>query len=160
MINKYKNTFSEELIAFLLSSKSHQIRRRILYKFAKERFEIEKSICRQNIYRLKKNGFLEQNKDIFSISSKGKAHYTNKYRHIREKIEKKNKIIFIFDIPENKRKTREWIRNQIKFWDFEMIQKSVWVGYGPFPLDFRNRLKLLEIDKCVKIFNVENKMKP
>lgn len=160
MINKYNNTFSEELVSFLLSSKSPNIRRRLLYKFAKERFEVEKSVCRQNIYRLKKNGFLEQKEDTFCLSEKGIEHYSNKYRRIKEGIKKDNKIIFIFDIPEEKKKTREWIRNQIKFWDFKMIQKSVWVGYGPFPKDFSNRLKLLEVDKCVKIFNVESKLKP
>ncbi|MFA5827686.1 MAG: hypothetical protein WC839_04330 [Candidatus Paceibacterota bacterium] len=159
MINKYKNTFSEELIAFFFSCKSHKMRRAILYEFAKKRFELERSVYNQNIYRLKKNGFLIQDENDFSLSSKGVSYFTNPYRHIKEKIEKKNKIIFIFDIPENKRKVREWLRNQIKFWDFEMIQKSVWVGYGPFPQDFLNRLKLLEVDKCVKIFNVQSKNK-
>lgn len=157
MINKYKNTFSEELIAFLFSCKSHRMRKSILYEFAKKRFEMEKSVYNQNIYRLKKNGYLTQEQDNFFLASKGVVYYTNKYRHIKEKIEKKNKIIFIFDIPEDKRKIREWIRNQIKFWDFEMIQKSVWVGYGPFPVEFSNRLRLFEVDKCVKIFNVQSK---
>lgn len=156
-MNKYQNTISDELIAFLFSCKSNRIRRRILYERAKKRFEMEKSVYNQNIYRLKKNGYLNQDQDTFILSSKGVAYYTNQYRHIKSKIEKKNKIIFIFDIPENKKKVREWIRFQIKFWDFEMIQKSVWVGYGPFPLEFLNRLKLLEVDKCVKIFNVQSK---
>lgn len=157
MDNKYKNTFSEELIAFLFSCKSHRMRKAILYEFAKKRFEMKKSVYRQNIYRLKNKGYLIQDKNNLSLSLKGISYYNNPYRHIKDKIEKKNKIIFIFDIPENKRKVREWIRNQIKFWDFEMIQKSVWVGYGPFPKDFSNRLKILEVDKCVRIFNVQSK---
>lgn len=156
-MDKYKSTFSEELIAYLFSCRSHRMRKQILYELMQKRFKKERSIYRQNIYRLKKNGFLIQKEDTLSLSQKGIKHFTNKYRHIKEKIEKKNKIIFIFDIPENKRKVREWIRNQIKFWDFEMIQKSVWVGYGPFPADFMNRLKLLEVDKCVKTFNVQSK---
>lgn len=157
MNQRYKNTFSEELIAFLFSCQSHKMRRAILYEFAKKRFEMEKSVYRQNIYRLKKNGFITQKNDNIYLSTKGIYRYTNPYKHLKGKIEKKNKIIFIFDIPENKRKIREWLRNQIKFWDLEMIQKSVWVGYGPFPSEFMNRLKLLEVDKCIRIFNVQSK---
>ncbi|MFA5773093.1 MAG: hypothetical protein WC908_00240 [Candidatus Paceibacterota bacterium] len=157
MNNKYRNTFSEELIAFLFSCKSHKMRRAILYEFAKKRFEMEKSVYNQNIYRLKKNGFLIQDEDVFFLSLKGVSYYTNPYRHIKEKIDKKNKIIIIFDIPENKRKVREWIRSQIKFWDFEMIQKSVWVGYGPLPSEFMSRLRMLGVYDGVRIFNVQSK---
>ena len=154
---KYKSTFSEELIAYLFSCKSHKIRKQILYELMQKKIKKEKSVYNQNIYRLKKNGFIIQDGMDLLLSPKGISYYKNPYRYITEKIEKKNKIIFIFDIPENKRKVRNWIRDQIKFWDFEMIQKSVWVGYGPLPLDFMNRLKLLEVDKCVRIFNVQSK---
>ena len=133
------------------------MRKQILYELVQKRIKREKSVYNQNIYRLKKKGFIIQNGMDLSLSPKGIFYYKNPYKHIKEKFEKKNKIIFIFDIPENKRKVREWVRNQIKFWDFEMIQKSVWVGYGPLPLDFINRLKLLEVDKCVKVFNVQSK---
>lgn len=154
MKNKYKNTFSEELIAYLFSCRSHKMRKSILYELMQARIKKEKSVYNQNIYRLKKKGFILQKDQCLFLSPRGISHYKNPYRHINIKIEKKNKIIFIFDIPENKRKVREWIRGQIKFWDFEMIQKSVWIGHGPLPQDFMNRLKLLEVDNCVKIFNV------
>ena len=63
--------------------------------------------------------------------------------------------MIIFDIPENQRKVRTWIRNQIKDWDFEMIQKSVWIGYGPLPKEFTERLKNLGVNDGVKIFNLQ-----
>lgn len=157
MTNKYENTISDELIAFIFSGKSNGRRKAILYEMAKNRFEMKKSVYNQNIYRLKKNGYLIQENDNIIISPKGILYQNNQYRYIKNKIEKKNKIIFIFDIPETKKKAREWVRNQIKFWDFTMIQKSVWVGHGPLPLEFSNRLKVLEIDKCVRIFNVQSK---
>jgi DNA-binding transcriptional regulator PaaX len=94
------------------------------------------------------------NNDTYKLSKKGLIYYQNPYKSIREKLEKKNKIIIIFDIPENKKRVRDWIRRQIKFWDFEMIQKSVWMGYGPLPKEFSRRLKILKCENGVKIFNV------
>ena len=54
---------------------------------------------------------------------------------------KAEKILISFDIPETKKKIRDWLRNQIKYWDFEMIHKSLWLGYGPLPKEFNDRLK-------------------
>lgn len=158
MIDNYKNTISEELIAIIFSSRSTSIRKKILWEFIQKRKGISKQVYNQNIYRLNKKGFIYSKGEDYILSEKGVFYYKNPYKYIREKINKKNKIILIFDIPENKRKVRWWIRNQIKFWDFKMIQKSVWVGYGPLPSEFMNRLKLLEVDKCVKIFNTVSKI--
>lgn len=156
-MNNYKSTISDELIAFIFSCKSTSIRRKILWERIQKRRNISKQIYNQNVYRLRKKGLISCKAEDYVLSEKGISYHKNPYRLIKENINKKNKIIFIFDIPENKRKVREWIRNQIKFWDFKMIQKSVWVGYGPLPSEFMDRLKLLEVDKCVKVFNVVSK---
>ena len=62
----------------------------------------------------------------------------------------------LFDIPEKKRKTRNWVRSQLKLWNFEMLQQSVWLGKGPLPKEFVSRLDLLGIGKCVKMFKIQN----
>ena len=63
----------------------------------------------------------------------------------------------MFDIPEKNKRAREWIRRQLKFWNFKMEQESVWIGYGPLPEEFKKRLIELKVDNGVKIFNVQNK---
>ena len=68
-----------------------------------------------------------------------------------------NKVLIIFDIPETKRKGRGWIRNQIKEWDFKMVQKSVWIGYGPLPKEFTERLKSLKVSEGVRVYNLRKK---
>ena len=153
----YNNTISDEIIAFLFSYRSTSIRRKILWEHVKERNNISRRVYNQNIYRLKKKRFIHSNNDDFIISDKGVAYYKNPYRQIKRSFDKKTRVILIFDIPESKRNVRNWIRNQIKFWDFEMIQKSVWVGHGPLPPEFSNRLKLLEVEKCVRVFNIKSK---
>ncbi len=152
-----ETTFADELIAFLFSARSNSIRKSILWERVKKRQNLSRSTYYQNLYRLKKRGLIENKNDSFKLSEKGLSYYKNSHKLIRIKLNKKNRIILIFDIPENQKKTREWLRRQIKSWDFTMIQKSVWSGFGPLPKEFDKRLKFLKIDKCVKIFKVQIK---
>jgi len=64
------------------------------------------------------------------------------------------KVMVLFDIPEKKRKIRNWLRTQLKMWDFEMIQQSVWLGRGPLPKEFSARLHDLGVGECVKVFPI------
>lgn len=153
----YKTTFADELIAFLFSCHSTSIRKKILWEQIQKKRKISQNVYYQNIYRLKKRGILEDKNDTFYLSQKGKRIFGNLYKRVKEKPLKNNKILIIFDIPETKRKVRTWIRNQIKEWDFEMVQKSVWVGYGPLPKEFVERLKFLEVSNGVKIYNLRRK---
>lgn len=153
-----ETTFTDELIAFLLSCRSNTIRKSILWERVSKRRKVSRLVYNQNLYRLRERGFLEQEGEIYRLSDKGRNYYINPYKKIREKPSKNKKIIIIFDIPEKNKRAREWIRGQIKLWDFEMIQKSVWVGYGPFPEEFKKRLKFLKIDDGVKVFNVQSKL--
>ena len=153
-----ETTFSDELIAFLFSYRSNSIRKKILWELVQKRRKISNNVYNQNMYRLKKRGIIQDRNNMFCLSDKGKTLYNNPYRKIRKKPTKTNKVFIIFDIPEKKKKVREWIRNQIKDWDFEMVQKSVWLGYGPLPKEFLERLKILKVDGGVKIYNLQKKL--
>ena len=50
-------------------------------------------------------------------------------------------LIVMYDIPNDKKKERDWFRRSLKRFDYIMIQKSVWVGPSPIPKDFLNYLK-------------------
>ncbi len=47
----------------------------------------------------------------------------------------------MYDIPENKKKEREWFRRQLQKFDYIMIQRSVWVGPSPLPKEFLDYVK-------------------
>ena len=68
----------------------------------------------------------------------------------------KNTIVS-FDISEGDRKTRNWVRNQLKIFNYEMLQQSLWFGPGPLPREFLTRLTDLRIRKNVKIFNTKQR---
>ena len=75
---------------------------------------------------------------------------TKKYK--KEKGEKT--AIIIFDIPENERRKRNWVREALKNMDFKMVQKSVWIGKIKIPKEFLNNLEVLELLDFVKIFEI------
>jgi len=63
-------------------------------------------------------------------------------------------LLLIYDIPEGKKKERDWFRRQLKNFDFVMIQKSVWVGPSPLPTKFLAYLKKIGLQKEFKTFKL------
>lgn len=68
-------------------------------------------------------------------------------------------LLLIYDIPEGKKKERDWFRRQLKNFGFIMIQRSVWVGPSPLPEEFLNYLKRIGLDKEFKTFKLAKSYK-
>ena len=63
-------------------------------------------------------------------------------------------LLLIYDIPEDRKKERDWFRRQLKNFDFIMIQRSVWVGPSPLSTDFLAYLKRIGLQKEFKTFKL------
>ncbi len=63
-------------------------------------------------------------------------------------------LIVIYDIPEEKKKERDWFRRHLKKFNFIMIQKSVWVGPSPLPKDFIDYVKSIGLRDKLKTFKL------
>lgn len=63
-------------------------------------------------------------------------------------------LIVMFDIPEAKKTEREWFRRQLRNFGYEMIQRSVWVGPSPLPVDFKTYTKTIGLEKMIKTFKL------
>ncbi len=105
------------------------------------------------IKNLKEKGlvsFEKTNKGTFvRLTSKGKS-LVEKIEEKELKINKpkrwdKKWRVIIFDIKENRRKTRDQFRRQLQNLDFIQIQRSVWVH--PYPCD--SLVKMLKADLSV-----------
>ncbi len=72
---------------------------------------------------------------------------------IFEKDATKN-LIVIYDIPEEKKKERDWFRRHLKKFNYVMIQRSVWVGPSPLPKDFLNYVKSIGLKDKLKTFKL------
>jgi len=114
------------------------------------------------LYRLRKDGLIEElpNK-TFHLTSKGKR----KFDWLREKAfaalprpsyylpEKSREWhIVIFDIPEENRHKRAWLRVVLKTLGFTLLQKSVWIGKVKLPKRFLDDLAKLKLLDYVHIF--------
>ena len=61
-------------------------------------------------------------------------------------------LIVMYDIPENQKAEREWFRWHLKKFNYQMIQRSVWVGPSPLPKQF---LEYLEKIKHLEEYSLE-----
>lgn len=66
-------------------------------------------------------------------------------------------IVVTFDIPESRKKAREWVRASLLEMGFTMLQKSVWVNSGAeIDEDFIHALRERELLDNIHIFSVKN----
>ena len=66
-------------------------------------------------------------------------------------------VIVTFDIPEPESRKRYWLRSVLKNIDFEMLQKSVWIGKVKIPKELLEDLHKLIISQFVDIFEVSRR---
>lgn len=64
-------------------------------------------------------------------------------------------LMVIYDIPESKKKERDWFRRHLIKFNFIMIQKSVWVGPSPLPKEFVDYVKEIKLGDNFKTFKLE-----
>jgi predicted transcriptional regulator len=118
------------------------------------------------IFILKKDGLVEKkgrgSDAVFYITKKG----FNKLKKIKETKSdllpevnylkpKGNVVILIsFDVPEKRRRERNWLRGVLNYLDFEQIHQSVFVGKGKLPKKFIDDLKDLKLFDFIEIIEV------
>jgi len=115
---------------------------------------------RNGFNQLYKDGYLDKSNGHFLITSKGKNFLNqNKKQPLKnfesiENLGPKN-LLLLYDIPENKKRERDWFRRTLRKFGFAMIQKSVWVGPSPLPKEFLNYVKLIGLKDAIKTFKLE-----
>ena len=112
--------------------------------------------------RLKRRGFVaRETRGIWRITQAGKEHLERKLRYRRTIDQQKigikpvKNLIIAFDIPERHRKKRDWLRIELRNLGFELLQKSVWFGPPPLPMDFIKSLANLQLLPYMKFFEAK-----
>ncbi len=125
-----------------------------------EQQRAEQQRLQSSLQYLKQQGFVtregRRHSFFWSLTEKGRSHLESlKIRRMRYKKEKTDKTIIVsYDIPENNRNNRDWVREVLRILDFSMVHKSVWIGNHKIPGDFLQDLKRKEIFAYVHIFEV------
>jgi len=114
------------------------------------------------LYKLKKEGLIAESGARLKLTHQGRE----KVDVLRERLNKNlpqvdyrkeksdNFKIVIFDIPENERQKRNWLRSILANLDFVMLQKSVWVGKNKIPEDLLKDLEKFALLPFVEILEI------
>ena len=150
------NTIGDHIIAYLTSARSTRIYFRTLYELRlarKNRRSVQNAL-----YKLKKKNLVTSQDGSWELTKSGKKYAEERllFGHINSPFAKNSpdKQIISFDIPEEKRKMRDWLRTQLKMFGYRMIQRSLWIGPGPLPQTFKKRLAELGIKENIKVFQL------
>ncbi|HUC88708.1 MAG TPA: hypothetical protein VMR49_01620 [Candidatus Paceibacterota bacterium] len=128
----------------------------LLYENGFNSKESETSI-KGTLSRLKKKGLLSNKNKTWRITPLGKEILLQKNSAIisfapeRPKIKQVKTTMVIFDIPEKKRKYRDWFRHELIEFGFDFVQQSVW--FGPtLPKEFIIYLQKEKLLQYIKFF--------
>ncbi|MBI5079142.1 hypothetical protein HZB06_00485 [Candidatus Wolfebacteria bacterium] len=120
--------------------------------------KLKEQTLRVTLSRLKKRGLAENKNSTWSITKKGKKYLKNKlifkiphFKHLKTASDKKEMVI-IFDIPEIRKKQRNWLRGELISLGFIPLQKSAWLGPAPLPKEFVKYLSETNILSYLKFF--------
>jgi len=115
-----------------------------------------KATIRVSLYRLMQKGLIEKSKKgEYKISEFGEKYLIYRNSNSAFKWDGKYRIV-IFDIPEFLRRERDWFRSQLKFLGYKLLQKSVFIGKKPIPIELFEELMSREIHSYVNILTVSD----
>jgi DNA-binding transcriptional regulator PaaX len=111
------------------------------------------------VRRLRRQGYITNEEGVWKITSNGKKLVKEKITPLQSfdspfSNQSKRNLLLIFDIPEPQKVKRDWLRFQLKKFNYKMVQRSVWVGPSPLPREFTNYLKEIKIEKCIKTYKL------
>ena len=119
--------------------------------------ESKKQVLKNTLSRMKKLGLLSNEKGFCKITKAGEQLLKErKSAFIIFPKQKTNKntnktMIVMFDIPEKKRLYRNWLRSELIGFNYELIQKSVWLGPS-LPKEFVEYLDEKKLLQYIKFF--------
>lgn len=123
--------------------------------------DFEKQSVKNSLSNLTGEKYIVKQGSMVHITKAGQEYLHKKNFSLRsfDSPFKKNtpkNLLVLFDIPEDRRGKRNWFRYQLRKFEYEMLQRSVWVGPSPLPKEFMRYLTHIHLDKCVKTFKLTN----
>ncbi|MCK4782068.1 hypothetical protein KAS79_04080 [Candidatus Parcubacteria bacterium] len=120
--------------------------------------KFKKEIIRVNISRLKKQGLIKQTKNKkLLLTDKGKEmiiYIKDRYSILNKPWDEKIRVV-VFDIPEKRRRFREWFRAELSLLMFKPLQKSTYIGKYPIPDDLYQDLIDNNLFQDIHIFTID-----
>ncbi len=120
----------------------------------------KKQSVRNKFNQLYNDGYLDKKDGKFFINKNGKEYLIKtkklQLRNFEPALNNNPKnLLLLYDIPEDKKKERDWFRRTLIKYSFVMIQRSVWVGPSPLPKEFLDYVKSIGLKDSIKTFKLE-----
>ena len=128
--------------------------------FGCDKFPVFKeSAVRANFQRLRKDGLIQKEPTgkFYCLTDKGKefvGYIENRFLILKAPWDKKLRIV-AFDIPEQKRSWRNYLRNELNLMQFKQLQQSVYVGKYPLPQSLVQEIEDDGLGKNIHIFTID-----
>jgi DNA-binding transcriptional regulator PaaX len=121
--------------------------------------EKREHVVRTTLSKLKKLGYITNREHKWRITPEGKEYLQSRAKgelrrwpqELEIRLSGKKKLIISFDIPEKRRKYRDWLRSELVGFGFEQIQKSVWFGPS-LPKEFLDYLAEVRLLPYLRFF--------
>jgi DNA-binding transcriptional regulator PaaX len=153
-----QNSLTHFILAMLMSGRNTMTFKRLLQSDSFS--DVEEGCLSTTLSRLHKRQYVSKGSLGWSITERGRREITrmgSQYITCPFHIHAVKNTLIAYDIPENNRKARSWLRNQLQIFNYTILQQSLWFGPGPLPLAFLHRLRDLGLAEKVKIFTVKKK---
>jgi DNA-binding transcriptional regulator PaaX len=141
---------TQTIIALLFSGKhaSQKEMWRQIYGIPRE-VQISRSQVNNAVTKLKQHGWIEKkiinDKVYYAITKQGKTQALIYNSKTFSRTRGKTSTIVIFDIPEEKRTFRNFVRRLLQNMDFTMLQRSVFITPYILPEDFYTLLREMKL---------------
>lgn len=128
--------------------------------FGVPRFKKTNNITlRSTLSQLKKKGYIVNNQNKWYLTPTGTRYFKKKQDSLKQfdfkfPQDAPKNLLVMFDIPQERKGEREWLRWHLKKFSYRMIQKSVWVGPSPLPKEFVDYLKNIKLYENLKTFKL------
>ena len=119
----------------------------------------KKQTIRVNLHRLEKQGLIAKatKEKIYFLTDKGEeftAYIKNRFSILKKPWDGKFRVV-IFDVPEAKKHWREVIRNELILMQYQLLQKSAYIGKYPLSKIFCKELEEKGIAEYLFIFTID-----
>ena len=128
--------------------------RKLLQFTERQEWNPNRSTLATTLWRLQKQGLISHEGHHWRLTRAGKE-IANAAR-LPQKLPPKDgrRRILIFDIPETKKEKRDWLRRELSAYEYEPLQKSVWLGTRPIPQYFLKEAEEIGILHYIHIFEI------
>lgn len=155
-IKKVVDNLTEEILAtFYTSPLTLSETYRQMWGFTPNVKELSKKQLYDTVERVRRQGWLEkkviEDQVFYSLTAKGRVKQLVFKLRTAKKQRGEQSTILIFDIPEEKRTFRNFLRRLLQQMKFTMIQKSVFITPHVLPQEFYDLLKEMDLLRFVKV---------